>query len=40
MTFKGANFREFLPLLHRGAVDFILVGGGAGIAHGLARTLR
>jgi hypothetical protein len=40
MTFKAANFREFLPLLHRGGVDYILVGGGAGIAHGLARTTQ
>jgi predicted nucleotidyltransferase len=32
-----ANFREILPLLMRHHVQFILIGGGAGIAHGLAR---
>jgi hypothetical protein len=31
------NFRKLLPLLVRGEVRFIVVGGGAGIAHGLAR---
>ncbi|PYS52659.1 MAG: hypothetical protein DMG13_15515 [Acidobacteria bacterium] len=32
-----ANFRELLPLLVRHNVRFIVVGGGAAIAHGLAR---
>src|SRR5436305_2455499 len=34
----GANFREILPLLIRHQVHFIVIGGGAAIAHGLART--
>jgi hypothetical protein len=34
---RPANFEEFLPILHRAGVDFIVIGGGAGIAHGLAR---
>jgi len=33
-----ANFREILPLLTRHKVRFIVIGGGAGIAYGLART--
>jgi predicted nucleotidyltransferase len=32
-----ANFTELLPLLAQHAVRFIVVGGGAAIAHGLAR---
>jgi predicted nucleotidyltransferase len=32
-----ANFSTILPLLAKHGVDFILIGGGAGIAHGLAR---
>jgi hypothetical protein len=32
-----ANFSELLPLLVRHSVRFIVVGGGAAIAHGLAR---
>jgi hypothetical protein len=32
------NFREILPLLVRNNVRFILIGGGAAITHGLART--
>src|SRR5262249_1644215 len=31
------NFREILPLLVRKGVRFIVIGGGACIAHGLAR---
>jgi hypothetical protein len=31
------NFREILPLLVKSEVRFILVGGGAAIAHGSAR---
>lgn len=31
------NFREFLPLLLQHNVEFILIGGGAGMFHGLAR---
>src|SRR6516165_6625971 len=31
------NFREILPLLVRNGVRFIVIGGGAAIAHGLAR---
>lgn len=31
------NFREILPLLLQHHVRFIVVGGGAAIAHGLAR---
>ena len=32
-----ANFSELLPLLVRHGVRFIVIGGGAAIAHGLAR---
>ena len=32
-----ANFAEILPLLVRHGVRFIVVGGGAAIAHGSAR---
>ena len=32
------NFREILPLLAKNRVRFILIGAGAAIAHGLART--
>jgi predicted nucleotidyltransferase len=32
-----ANFSAILPLLANHGVEFILIGGGAGIAHGLAR---
>lgn len=32
------NFREILPLLLQHKVRFIVIGGGAAIAHGLART--
>src|SRR5262249_22067628 len=31
------NFQELLPLLSRNSVRFIVVGGGAAIAHGSAR---
>src|SRR5687767_3257780 len=31
------NFRELLPLLLRHQVRFILIGGGAALAHGAAR---
>jgi predicted nucleotidyltransferase len=31
------NFAEFLPLLARHQVKFIVIGGGAAIAHGSAR---
>jgi predicted nucleotidyltransferase len=34
---QPANFEELLPILHRAGVEFIVIGGGAGIAHGLAR---
>jgi hypothetical protein len=34
---KPANFQELLPLLQHAGVEFIVVGGGAAIAHGLAR---
>jgi predicted nucleotidyltransferase len=34
----SANFHEILPLLHQHNVQFILIGGGAAIAHGLARS--
>src|SRR4051812_22252486 len=33
----GPNFRELLPLLVRHNVRFIVVGGGAALAHGSAR---
>ncbi len=33
----GPNFREILPLLVEHQVRFILIGGGAAIAHGSAR---
>jgi hypothetical protein len=33
----GPNFREILALLLRHNVRFIVIGGGAGVAHGLAR---
>src|SRR5262245_99940 len=32
-----ANFKDVLPRFHRAGVKFILIGGGAGIAHGQAR---
>ena len=32
------NFSKFLPLLAENRVDYILIGGGAAIAHGAART--
>jgi predicted nucleotidyltransferase len=32
-----ANFAELLPLLIRNGVQFIVIGGGAAIAHGSAR---
>src|SRR6266852_9479074 len=32
-----ANFREILPLFARNQVRFILIGGGAAIAHGSAK---
>ncbi len=32
------NFSKFLPLLAENQVDYILIGGGAAIAHGAART--
>jgi hypothetical protein len=31
------NFHDLLPLLVQNQVRFILIGGGAAIAHGLAR---
>jgi predicted nucleotidyltransferase len=34
---RPANFEEILPMLQRAGVDYIVIGGGAGIAHGLAR---
>ena len=34
---RPANFAQLLPLLHRAGVEFIVIGGGAAIAHGLAR---
>lgn len=33
----GPNFSDFLPLLVRQGVRFIVIGGGAAIAHGSAR---
>jgi hypothetical protein len=33
----GPNFREILPQLVRHHVRFIVIGGGAAIAHGSAR---
>lgn len=33
----GSNFHEILPLLLHEQVDFILIGGGAAIAHGSGR---
>jgi hypothetical protein len=33
----GPNFREILPTLVRNDVRFIVVGGGAALAHGSAR---
>lgn len=32
------NFTRFLPLLSQHGVEYILIGGGAAIAHGAART--
>jgi hypothetical protein len=32
-----ANFREILPVLVRSGVRFILIGGGAAVAHGSSR---
>ncbi len=37
MPLKPANFQELLPLLYRAGVEFIVIGGGAGVAHGQAR---
>jgi predicted nucleotidyltransferase len=34
----GPNFREILTLLVRHDIRFIVIGGGAAVAHGLART--
>lgn len=34
---KEANFSELLPVLARHGVRFIVIGGGAAVAHGLAR---
>jgi len=34
---KPANFKEVLPRFQMAGVKFILIGGGAGIAHGQAR---
>jgi len=31
------NFEQFLPRLSAAGVDYILIGGGAAIVHGLAR---
>lgn len=33
-----ANFREILPLLVRHDIRFIVIGGGAAVAYGLARS--
>ncbi len=33
----GPNFRAILPVLVHGGVRFIVIGGGAAIAHGAAR---
>jgi hypothetical protein len=33
----GPNFREILPVLVRNDVRFIVIGGGAALAHGAAR---
>lgn len=35
---RPGNFAEILPLLAEHGVECILIGGGAGIAHGLARS--
>ncbi len=34
----NANFDQILPLLVKHGVKFILIGGGAAIVHGSART--
>jgi hypothetical protein len=34
----SANFREILPLLIKNGIHFVVVGGGAAIAHGAARS--
>jgi predicted nucleotidyltransferase len=34
----SAEFEKLLPVLVKGGVDFILIGGVAGIVHGSART--
>jgi hypothetical protein len=33
----GPNFREILPILVQNDVRFIVIGGGAALAHGAAR---
>ncbi len=33
----GPNFREILPILIQNDVRFIVIGGGAALAHGAAR---
>jgi len=35
---KPGNFSKFLPWLSENQVDYILIGGGAAIAHGAARS--
>jgi len=37
MKSSDPNFEEFLPLLLKHQVKFILIGGGAAMAHGSAR---
>ena len=37
MKSNNPNFEEFLPLLLKHKVKFILIGGGAAMAHGSAR---
>ena len=32
-----ANLKQIIPLLHNGGIEFIVIGGGAALAHGLAR---
>ena len=36
----SANFKDLLPLLNRSGVKFILIGGGAAVAHGSARVTQ
>jgi hypothetical protein len=37
MDLRPANFEDLLPLLANAGMEFVLIGGGAALAHGTAR---